>query len=160
MNLHLGSGYQYRTGWVNVDKLSYVKSDVQHDLTIAPWPWPDNSVDRAEADNLVEHIGWGPHGEDLLLVFMNEAHRVLKPGGKLWIRVPDFQRWPVGALRDPTHRRYFVVGSFDYWTADHQTYKHYGSSYGYRPWKIKIELESFGNHAFIAATQMPVKENL
>jgi len=154
MNLHLGSGYQYRVGWVNVDKLSSVKSDVQHDLTRAPWPWPDSSIDRAEADNLVEHIGWSAENEDLLMVFMNQAHRVLKPGGQLWIRVPDFEHWPVGALRDPTHRRYFVAGSFDYWMADHVTYKNYGSKYGYLPWKIQIVRSM---QRFLDVTQTPVK---
>ena len=141
MKLLLGAGKDRRDGWISVDKLASLKPDVTWDLTIAPWPWQDESVEYAEADNLAEHIGWGPNGEDLLMVFMNEAHRVIMPGGQLLIRVPDFRYWLDGAVKDPTHRRYFVSSSFDYWKADHQTYKNYGSFYGYKPWNVNIETD-------------------
>jgi len=152
--LLLGAGKNRRNGWISVDKLASLKPDVVCDLTMAPWPWADNSVERAEADNLVEHIGWGPGSEDLLMVFMNEAHRVIQPGGVLWVRTPDFKHWPEGALKDPTHRRWFVTGSFDYWKAENMTYKVYGSSYGYKPWNISsIETD----RRFLTVTQTPCK---
>ncbi len=153
MKLLLGAGKDRRAGWISVDKLAGLKPDVVCDLTKASWPWDDNSVERAEADNLIEHVGWGSDGEDLLMVFMNEAHRVIQPGGVLWIKTPDFKYWPDGALKDPTHRRYFVSGSFDYWRDGHQTYVVYGSSYGYLPWNIDVKTDK----RFLTATLTPRK---
>lgn len=163
MKLNLGCGRKqfHKEGWVNVDANLACEPDVF--LNVAEidivWPWKDNSVTQAIADNLIEHFGWGPHGEDLLMWFMNEAHRVIKPTGTLWIRVPDFERWPWGAIRDPTHRRYFVGGSFDYWDGGHQTWKNYGQFYGYKPWEMLAKVEAFAphGHAFLDVTQRPIK---
>lgn len=152
MKLLLGAGKDRRDGWVSVDKIAELKPDVITDLTTR-WPWRDNSVERADADNLIEHFGWGPDGQDLLMVFMNEAHRVIAPDGMLWIRVPDFRYWPEGALKDPTHRRCFVPGTFNYWEHGHMTHKVYGSSYGYKPWSIKIESDK----RFLIAIHKPHK---
>ncbi len=158
MKINLGSGHARREGWINVDRLACVNPDVICDITKTPWPWEDSTVERIDADNLFEHIGWGRDGEDLLMLAMNEAHRIIQPGGVLWFRVPDFERWPVGALRDPTHRRYFVKGSMDYWIHGHQTYTNYGRFYGYKPWSVdvKIYVPSKGR-TFLDVTQVPVK---
>ncbi len=158
MKLNLGCGSTKRDGWVNVDRLASVHPDIVCDITKAPWPWPDHSCERIDADNLLEHLGWGPGGEDLLMIFMNEAYRVLKPEGVLWFRVPSFEHWPVGALRDPTHRRYFVEGSVDYWRHDHQTHLNYGRFYGYRPWTVVVKVfRPNRERAFLDVTQTPVK---
>lgn len=153
MKLLLGSGRDKRDGWISVDRLATSEPHVVCDLTKAPWPWDGNSVERADADNLLEHFGWGPDGEDLLMAFMNEAHRIIAPEGILWIRVPDFQHWPEGALKDPTHRRYFVAGSFDYWRGDHQTWKVYGRAYGYRAWHVEVRTD----RRFFTVVQRPCK---
>lgn len=153
MKLLLGSGKDRRSGWISVDRLIQCNPHIVGDLTTVPWPWDDNSVDCADADNLLEHIGWGLNGEDLLMGFMNEAHRVIRSGGTFSIRVPDFSRWPEGAMKDPTHRRYFVAASFDYWRDGHQTHKNYGSFYGYKPWRISLKADG----RFLTAIQQPVK---
>lgn len=153
MKLLLGSGRDRRDGWVSVDRLATSNPHIVCNLAKNPWPFEDNSVERAEADNLLEHIGWDQDGEDLLMAFMNEAHRVISPGGILWIRVPDFLHWPEGALKDPTHRRCFVPGSFDYWRHGHHTYKNYGSAYGYKPWQVDMKTDK----RFMTATQTPIK---
>lgn len=158
MKINLGAGQIKRDGWIGVDRLAACRPDVVLDVTRAPWPWPNGSVERIDADNLLEHIGWGPEGDDLLMVVMNEAHRVLQPGGTFWFRVPSFEHWPTGALRDPTHRRYFVSGSMDYWTAGHQTHNTYGRIYGYRPWNVSVKLYRPNNiRTFLDVTQRPVK---
>ncbi len=158
MKINLGSGNLRREGWVNVDRLACVNPDIVCDITKMPWPWDESVAERIDADNLLEHVGWGSDGEDLLMVVMNEAHRILIPGGVMWFRVPDFERWPVGALRDPTHRRYFVKGSMDYWTADHPTHHNYGKFYGYKPWGVRVKLYTPGaGRSFLDVTQIPIK---
>ena len=85
MRLNLGSGSDYRTDcWVNVDRRE-VKCDVVHDLNIIPYPFPDDSADEIELSQVLEHLKEP-------FVVMRELHRILKPGGRLTIRVPHFTR--------------------------------------------------------------------
>lgn len=162
--LNLGCGIKkfHLAGWVNIDNNPACDPDFRFDVSVAPWPRVEtNSVIEIKADNLLEHIGWGPLGEDLLAAFMNEAHRVLLPDGKLWFKVPDVELWPYGAFRDPTHRRFFTAGSPDYWNGNHHTHQNYGKSYGYLPWVIhRIErVATPSKQHFLEVTQSPMKES-
>jgi hypothetical protein len=146
MKLNLGCGFDKLDGWVNVDNNWKVNPDKYLDVTHVPWQFTDaasgpeqeivspDSVQYIRADNLFEHLA--THPQDELMIVLNECWNVLKRGGELWMRVPDFTRWPEGALRDPTHCRFFVETSFDYWDFQSETWKQYGSQYGYLPWKI------------------------
>jgi SAM-dependent methyltransferase len=171
MKLNLGCGEPkfWLDGYYNCDILPHcAQNGCQLDVTELPWliraiggdPVPESSIDEIRADNLLEHLGWDHNGADLLMCVLNESHRVLKPDGQMWFRVPDAERWLYGALRDPTHRRFFVMGTIDYWDADHQTHRNYGSTYGYKPWAI-LERKIFGGLAsantFIDCTMRPVK---
>jgi SAM-dependent methyltransferase len=152
--INLGCGRDRKEGYLNIDVLPGVNPDLVLNLMEFPWPIPASQVEKIVCDNLLEHIPrsigltYQPQ-EDPLRDFLNECHRVLIPGGHMWFRVPDFLRWPVGALRDPTHTRFFVhdfernIGSFDYWNIEHPTYKNYGASYGYKPWRIAL-ISPFG----------------
>lgn len=51
--------------------------------TAEPWPEEDESVDRVAIDHVIEYLD-GPSR----IVFFNELHRVLKPGGKVSLKVP------------------------------------------------------------------------
>jgi len=159
--LNLGCGYPkfHKKGWINVDFNSACKPDALLNVATEPWPWRDSTIDEASCDNLVEHIGWGPNGEDLLMHFMNECHRVLKPDGKLWWRSPDAERWFWGAARDPTHKRFIVAGVADYWNTDHQTHRNYGKAYGYKPWNIiSVDVvKPRPDQSFLDFTQRPHK---
>jgi predicted SAM-dependent methyltransferase len=84
MNLNLGSNKKRIDGYLNVDALPLPEVDVIHDLTIAPWPFTTNSVDDILAQEFLEHISW--HQTDIILA---ECYRILRPGGKLTIQVPD-----------------------------------------------------------------------
>jgi predicted SAM-dependent methyltransferase len=81
MKLNLASGRDYREGWVNVDFNG--KCDLKHDLT-NPLPYEDNSVDEILAAHILEHFGFGEYMDVL-----TDWVRVLKPGGKMTILVPD-----------------------------------------------------------------------
>jgi predicted SAM-dependent methyltransferase len=164
VKLHWGCGNIYKSGWINLDRNINSKADHIRDITDVPWMLNgafilDGSVDEIIADNLLEHIGWKPDGSDLLMAVMNEAWRVTSPDGSFWFRVPDAEKCPWGAFRDPTHRRYFVSGSFDYWKHNHGTYKNYGSAYGYKPWSVEVKAwtNPSNNLSFLDVTQSPIK---
>lgn len=74
IKLNLGSGDDYREGYVNIDNNKSVKADIYHDF-IERIPFKDHSVDEVFCKNLFEHV---PNP----LNFLIEIKRVLKKGGK------------------------------------------------------------------------------
>jgi SAM-dependent methyltransferase len=102
--LNLGCGNNYRENWCNVDFVDRgQKVDVWHDLNTFPLPWDDNSVTLIAAEHVIEHV------QNIIQLF-KELHRILKPGGILYIRVPEF---PCAAsVADFTHVHYFVPATF------------------------------------------------
>ena len=129
VRLDLGAGENVREGFEGVD---FFAPNAKHKVNLLsfPWPWADNSVDELHSSHFLEHIpmvytrenasgGWlyenvpnVPESRDLLCRFMDEAFRVLKPGGKFKIIVPSGRS--DRAFQDPTHRRFFVEASFFY----------------------------------------------
>jgi len=83
--LNLGCGENKKDGYINLDHNSLVSPDIDHDLNLFPYPFPDNNFDLIEAFHVLEHL-------DKPFIVMKELHRILKPGGKLIIRVPHFSR--------------------------------------------------------------------
>ncbi len=83
--LNLGSGNEYKQGYVNIDWQPLTKPDVMHNLNSFPYPFPDNSFELIEAFHVFEHL-------DRPFDVMKEMHRILKPGGVLHIEVPHFSR--------------------------------------------------------------------
>ncbi len=95
-----------------LDVLPLPGVDVVHDLNIAPWPFDDGGFMHLSALHLVEHL-------QSLVSFMNEAWRVLAPGGSLYIETPmagaDIQL----QYADPTHVRCYTQYSFiNYFTPE------------------------------------------
>ena len=81
IKLNLGSGNtKGKNGWINVDISG---ADINHDLTKGV-PLDDNTVDAVYSSHVFEHI---PYRE--LLKVIKEINRVLKPGGKLLVCVPN-----------------------------------------------------------------------
>lgn len=83
--LNLGSGEDYKEGFVNVDWQPLTKADVEHNLNTFPYPFEDNHFDYIEAFHVLEHL-------DRPFDVMRELHRLLKPEGKLVVKVPHFSR--------------------------------------------------------------------
>ncbi|MBC8052962.1 MAG: class I SAM-dependent methyltransferase [Sphingobacteriaceae bacterium] len=98
MKLNLGAGGDIRPGYVNHDIVQLDRIDLVHDLNVYPWPMADNAFDEILAIDLLEHL-------DDFMKAMEEAYRVMKPGGLFRIRVPYWNSWCTHA--DPTHRRGF-----------------------------------------------------
>lgn len=103
IRLNIGCGPDWRRDYVNVDcePESTLRQWAQasgrpeplpgteyecRDLRL-PWPWADDSVSEILADNMLEHF---EHAE--LEHLLAEATRVLRSGGRIHGRVPDFAR--------------------------------------------------------------------
>jgi len=71
-------------------------------------PFPDDSIESVISHHALEHVGDG------FMQVMDEVHRILKPGGLFRIIVPAFPS--AAAVADPTHKRYFLAGSWVTWT--------------------------------------------
>lgn len=101
----LGCGSRKYPGSVGVDCVALPGVDIVADLSRDPWPFEPDSVDLLIATHVLEHLD--------LLPAMKRIHASLKPGGMAWIRVPHWSArdfW-----KDPTHKRPFHTGTFDYW---------------------------------------------
>lgn len=83
--LNFGSGEFRKEGYVNIDWNPLSNPDLVHDLNIMPYPFKDNTFDLVEAVHVLEHL-------DKPFMVMKELHRILKPNGKLLIKVPHFTR--------------------------------------------------------------------
>lgn len=71
-------------GWTGLSLTQANSRCIQHDIT-QPLPFPDNSVDAFQAEDVFEHIQY-----DRLVSVVNEIYRVLKPGGLFRLSVPDY----------------------------------------------------------------------
>lgn len=106
LKLILGAGKEQRVpGAVHLDIHQFDGVDVVHDLNAYPWPFKDNSFIHISAIHLVEHL------QDLVK-FMNECHRILKPGCSVYIETPEAGGDLDLEFCDPTHIRCFRLYTF------------------------------------------------
>lgn len=107
MQLIVGCGPNWpkRNGDVFLDVRPFAGVDVVHDLNIIQWPFADDSMNEISAIHVVEHL-------DSLLDFMNECHRILKPGGSLYIETPEAGANLDLQFADPTHVRCYRKHTF------------------------------------------------
>lgn len=83
LKLNLGCGPNPRPGWLNIDLFNPV-ADVSLDFR-EPLPLPDNSAMLAYSEHLLEHLSYPRDAHH----FLCECFRVLAPGGRLSLVVPD-----------------------------------------------------------------------
>lgn len=126
--LHVGSGSKHFAGWINLDMNR--KGDFTLDLREG-LPFADGSVERIYTEHTLEHFRREDDGPFLLA----ECLRVLEPGGRIRITVPDgavFLDYYAGRLEPEaaeaiakTHSRFHgtpmdVVNSAFRWKHQHQ----------------------------------------
>jgi len=109
--LNLGSGEDYREGWINLDisdRDTYgqkIKVDIKHDLDKFPYPFKNNQFDEILASHVIEHLKNPTR-------FMNELIRISKNNAIIHILAPHFSSFT--AYSDLTHKRpgisYFTFG--------------------------------------------------
>lgn len=142
--LNLGCGAQVldaHDGWTNMDLFPEAPGVVEHDMTRVPWPFPDGAFHEVLASHVLEHVPLTfveRDGKplDALLAVMDEAHRVLRPGGRLVIRTPRAgTRWDI---ESPVHYRRWTVemvhglaaglsGNRGRWSVEEARYGPYGA---------------------------------
>ncbi len=118
--INLGSGKDYRSGWLNLDVQDSTQPDLLLDLSqplmlplqlASPFAGPllleEGSVQVINANNVLEHVSD-------LATLMGNCLRLLALDGELRIEVP-FERAPT-AWQDPTHVRAMNENSWVYYT--------------------------------------------
>lgn len=83
VRLNFGCGENHREGYINCDIRFSVDPDKLCDLRYPPFP--DDYADEIVAQDLLEHFK-KPVG------VLKQWRRVLKEGGVLYLRVPDFEK--------------------------------------------------------------------
>jgi predicted SAM-dependent methyltransferase len=86
VRLHLGSAWQPKEGWFNIDLAGHpvdLAWNLAHGL-----PFPDGSAEAIFHEHLLEHLPLAAAAK-----LIEESHRVLRPGGVMRIAVPDAGRY-------------------------------------------------------------------
>jgi SAM-dependent methyltransferase len=116
--LNLGSAGRKKEGFVNVDWMSLVKPDVEHNLNVYPYPFKDNEFDYVEAVHILEHL-------DRPFEVMKEINRITKKGSRILIKVPHFSR----AMGHPEHFHGFDVTFPNYFDKRFIDVGYYGTDF-------------------------------
>lgn len=124
-------GNKHGPDWTGIDKRPLDGVDIVHDLEVFPWPLEDESVIRAIASHVVEHIN--PAG-GIFLSFMDEVWRVLVPDGQFAIAAPHGSSQ--GYLQDPTHCNPCNQNTWAYFDPEALDGMLY-NIYQPKPWKIE-----------------------
>lgn len=135
IQINLGSGNDYREGYINIDSSKDIKADLYLDLSTSPLPYEDNSCDRIVAIDFFEHILYPTS-------VLNECWRVMDKSGTLYIEVP--MAGTNDYYKDPSHVRPFVPETFKYFADYAKTYK----ALGCKPWII-VSLSSTPNRIYV-----------
>jgi SAM-dependent methyltransferase len=141
IKINLGSGNDPKNGFVNVDFIKLNSVDVVHNLMEFPYPFEDNSASKIRAVDVLEHLAnYTDDKRPSIIAFIEECHRILKPGGELFIQTPRYDAdflW-----LDPTHVRGFHEESMDFFDPT----SHYGQSTGfYSDAKFSVKCEILKN---------------
>jgi tetratricopeptide (TPR) repeat protein len=84
MKINVGCGKAYKKGYLNIDSYDETVADEVQDAT--DLRFPDNTAERIEACQLIEHLGFVES-----VYALCEWFRVLKPIGTLLIETPDLE---------------------------------------------------------------------
>jgi predicted SAM-dependent methyltransferase len=86
--LQLGTGSNMHDGWLNTDISDFKrKNEVVYLDARQPFPLPDESIDFAFSEHMIEHLTYA-EGRHCL----RECRRVLRPGGRIRIATPSVER--------------------------------------------------------------------
>jgi SAM-dependent methyltransferase len=129
MKINLGCGTDIKPGFVNVDIAELPGVNVVHDINDVPLPFTDNSAELIYCKDILEHV-------DLVRV-LGDLHRILRPGGRLEVRVPHFTS--KNAYSDPTHRNFFTSHTLRYFTREHS--RAYYFPFAFSSHSVRVEFD-------------------
>lgn len=120
MRLDLGGGTNNTKapGHINIDLVS--TADIVWDLNLGLPRYPNlpegmsqlSNVDGIRCHQLVEHL-------DTVIPLFNDCYEVMKPGAIMEISTP--KAFTDAWAQDPTHKKMFVLRTFDYFCDDPST---------------------------------------
>ena len=147
MKLKLGANDRHIEGFISVDIVP--PADQIVDLE-GVWSWENSSVSEVMALDVCEHIkghywesiGSAPRFTDGRIWFMNELHRVLKPGARATIETPNAAKGS-GFIQDPTHVSPYCLSTFKYFEHGAFAHSRLAKSYGITAAFKVISLEEF-----------------
>ncbi len=105
-SLDIGCGQNKRQGAIGVDRIANTAADVLADIDQG-LPFLEATISSVSLVHVIEHVGDVVHA-------VEEAHRVLRPGGRLHIETPHYS--DSSSFTDPTHRWHLNSFSFRYFT--------------------------------------------
>ena len=123
----LGCGGRKMKGTYGMDIVPVPGVDIVADMSRG-LPFADDSLDGIFAYHVLEHLDDFPAA-------MGEIWRVLKHGGKAYVKVPHASS-PFMTWKDPTHKRGLSIATFAYF--DDTYFDGYVFSY-YSPARFRIE---------------------
>lgn len=115
-------------------------------LVMGKLPFPDNMFDSVSAYDFIEHVPRILTGTDGALVYpfitlMNEIHRILRPGGRLFALTPCYPSKQ--AFQDPTHVNFLTVDTHEYFCGE----KPLGRMYGFQgQFKALLARRTYSSH--------------
>jgi SAM-dependent methyltransferase len=130
--LDVGCGVNKYPGAIGIDRIPGTAADVLCDLDFFPWPLRDASFDQVRAVHVIEHVA------DVIRT-MEEFHRLLRPGGVLYIATPHYTDF--SSFCDPTHRWHLNSFSLRYFGADNAGFGYY-SGVRFREKSVRLKLLS------------------
>jgi ubiquinone/menaquinone biosynthesis C-methylase UbiE len=102
VRIDIGCGQRKQPGFYGIDAIGFNGVDLVYDLR-RPWPFVDSSVQEIWCSHFLEHFDSSERAH-----MVNEAYRVLSPGGKMTVICP--YGFSERAYGDPTHKWPPVVG--------------------------------------------------
>lgn len=108
-------------------------------LSLDPIPWPNDSFGSVSAFDFIEHVPRVlPDGEGgtrfPFIELMNEAWRVLAPGGLFYALTPAFPH--AAAFTDPTHVNIITAQTHEYFCGDSPLGRMYGFRGRFAPQRV------------------------
>jgi len=126
--LNLGAGNKLIEGAVNHDQVKHrPEIDIVWDLNVLPWPWEDQSFDVIAARAVLEHLRLN------LFESMDECWRILRPGGKVYVKLPYWKH--DNSFADPSHYWQFSLHTPEIFDPATELGRQY-QFYPHRKWQI------------------------